>query len=93
MNTYQKLCHGIGNDSLAALLESIENRDSYKDSPEYDELITNFYHLLEKIDDDSIRNGIEETYACCSSAAMYQGFVLGFQEAVNLLTGGVKHDQ
>lgn len=61
MNNYQKLCDGIGNDSLAALLESIESRDSYQDSPEYDELISNFYHLLEKIDDDEIRKGIEET--------------------------------
>lgn len=93
MNTYQKLCNRIGNDSLAALLESIESRDSYQDSPEYDELITYFYHLLEKINDDEIRKDIEETSTCCASAAMYQGFVLGFQEAVNLLTGGVKHDQ
>ncbi len=90
MNTYQKLCNKIGNDSLATLWESIENKIGYQDTPEYDELITNFYDLLEKIDNDDLRNGIEETSTSCSSAAMYQGFALGFQEAVGLLTGIVK---
>lgn len=90
MNAYQKLCNGIGNDSLAALLESIENRESHQDTPEYDGFITNFYDLLGKIDHDDLRNGIEEMSSSWASAVMYQGFVLGFQEAVNLLTGGVK---
>ncbi|MEA4805239.1 hypothetical protein [Acetobacterium wieringae] len=48
MNAYQKLCNGIGNDSLAALLESIENRESHQDTPENDEFITNLYDLLGK---------------------------------------------
>lgn len=90
MTNYEKIYASIGNECMASLLRAIENRNGYKDTPEYHEMITQFHDLLGQIQDQDLKENIGESSVGCTSVAMYQGFVLGFREAVQLLTGGLK---
>lgn len=86
MTNHQKNYIGMGNKSLSSIWESIENRIDFQNTPEYDEMTTVLYNLLEKIQDEDLKNTIVEVSTSYSNLAMYQGFVLGFREAVEHLT-------
>ncbi|WKY47166.1 hypothetical protein Q5O24_12475 [Eubacteriaceae bacterium ES3] len=90
MNNYDEICKRIGNEYLENLLDSIIGRDNYKDMPEYMEVLGQLNSLLNQIPDNDLKYEIDTTFDNCTSAALFQGFVLGFNEAVGLLTGGVK---
>lgn len=89
MTNVKKICDIIGTESYEALWDVVTNRGSYKELPEYNEMNSVFYNSLRKIDDKILKFEIEEEASEFSTVAMYQGFVLGFQEAVKLLIGGV----
>ncbi|WKY47072.1 hypothetical protein Q5O24_11975 [Eubacteriaceae bacterium ES3] len=93
MSQFRKICTQIGNDSLLALFENTVARKDFEVMAEYIEIIDKFDELLAQIEHKNIRYGIEEINSNCVNIAMYQGFVLGFNEAVSLLTGGLKDIQ
>lgn len=85
MAEYQKVCDVIGNDSFEALWSSILYKRGYENIPEYDAVTSDFYEQLEKIPGSDLKFSIEEKVSSFTSLAMYQGFVLGFREAVKLI--------
>lgn len=86
MINFQNVYGSIGNESLEALYDvAISNTDS-EDTPGYEEITNSFHELIERIADENLRSEFERIESQASTLIMYQGFVLGFKEAVHLLT-------
>jgi len=86
VNNFQRVWDGIGNESFKNLWECVVEKDDYDDSQEYKEIMNEFSVMLDGIHDPILRCKIECEVSKFTTLAMYQGFVLGFREAVKLST-------
>jgi hypothetical protein len=86
MDNFQKIYDGIGNESFSKLLNGVKDDPDYKETSEYDVMVRDLLNLISTIPDKNLRDSIENVVFDFTSIAERQGFVLGFKEAVRLLT-------
>ncbi|KNZ41397.1 hypothetical protein [Acetobacterium bakii] len=85
MNKSQKIWNSIGNESLDALWEYVEKKSDYDKNPELRGMVKELSEIFKEVKDNNLRYRLESAANERASVSLYQGFVLGFEEAVKVL--------
>lgn len=85
MDNFNELYKKIGNESLEALWDVVLTNKTPEIAPNCRGKTDVYNRLINSVPDDDLRADLENMESQLTSLAMYQGFVLGFKEAVRLI--------
>ncbi|KNZ41462.1 hypothetical protein [Acetobacterium bakii] len=88
MEKLQTTYNRIGDERLEALWNLAESKIDYDKAEWFIESYGAVYAALEEIKNKDLMLEVDGSINAYVSCAMYQGFVIGFQEAIKLLTMG-----